>query len=220
MQFSPSGNLSEALVNQIRDQIVDGTLPQGQRINEVHLAEAMGISRTPLREALSRLLAEGAVESIPRRGFFVRPLTIEEVEDIYPIRALLDPEALRLSGLPNDEQMQFLRQLNRAIEKETHPNNIIALDDAWHLALVKHCPNNAIIDLIKQFMLKTRRYEMGLMMAQQNVEAAVNIHGDIMAALEAKDLPGACQALKHNMEHGKYPIIDWLKSRKLPTQES
>src|SRR5688572_10990022 len=96
----PRDNLSGALVTKLRHMIVDGTLPAGGRLNEVHLAQQLGVSRTPLREALTRLAQEGALTSLPRIGWFVRPLTVEELEQIYPIRALLDPEALRLAGLP------------------------------------------------------------------------------------------------------------------------
>ncbi len=213
LNFTPTGNLSDELVDQIRTMIVDERLPEGQRINEVHLAEQLGISRTPLREALTRLISEGALEAIPRRGFFVKALSIEEVNDIYPIRALLDPEALALSGLPNAEQMQYLNQLNQAILAETEPFNIIALDDAWHLALIQNCPNKVIFDLIHQFMLRTRRYEYGLMKSKDNVNTAIEIHQAIMDALEAGDLPAACQALKENMEHGRKPIVQWLQSR-------
>src|SRR4051812_30166736 len=76
-------NLSDALVIELRNQIVDGRLPAGERINEVHLAQALGVSRTPLREALARLAHEGALRAVPRIGYFVRPLTLEELEQIY-----------------------------------------------------------------------------------------------------------------------------------------
>ena len=92
--------------------IVDGQLPAGARINEVHLSRRLGISRTPLREALAGLEQEGALDSLPRIGWFVRPLTLDEFSQIYPIRALLDPEALRLAGLPSAERLARLRALN------------------------------------------------------------------------------------------------------------
>lgn len=212
-KYTAAGNLSDDLVSQIRTMIIDGRLTQGQRINEVHLSAAIGVSRTPLREALTQLRAEGAVEAIPRRGFFVKAMTIEEVENIYPIRALLDPEALRLSGIPSSDQMQYLQQLNQMILLEKEPFNIIALDDTWHLTLVKHCPNTTILDLIRQFMLRTRRYEYGLMKSYSHVETAIDTHVEIMTALNDGDLDSACLILKKNMQQGKTPIIKWLQER-------
>ena len=110
-------NISDSVAVALRNMIVDGRLPAGERINEVHLSAQLGVSRTPLREALAMLVLEGALRSIPRIGHFVRDLTLEEFEQIYDIRPLLDPEALRLSGLPSRERMESLRELNDKIER-------------------------------------------------------------------------------------------------------
>jgi DNA-binding GntR family transcriptional regulator len=109
------GNLSDDLASVIREMIFDGRLPAGERINEVHLAARLGVSRTPLREALAGLVVEAALLSIPRQGFFVRELTLEEAKSIYPIRGFLDPEALRLSGIPSPERLQRLEAINEKL---------------------------------------------------------------------------------------------------------
>src|SRR6201991_1664331 len=108
-------NLSDSVVLKLRHLIVDGQLAAGARINEVHLSQQLGVSRTPLREALARLAQEGALRSVARIGYFVRPLTVEEFEQLYDIRPILDPEALRLAGLPSRERMQRLQDINEAI---------------------------------------------------------------------------------------------------------
>src|SRR5258706_15896922 len=79
-------NISETAAQAVRRMIVDGRLAAGSRINEVHLAGSLGVSRTPLREALSRLVAEGALVVRPRLGMFVRPFTVEEFEQLYDLR--------------------------------------------------------------------------------------------------------------------------------------
>src|SRR6185312_15848289 len=81
-------NMSEELANTIRQMIVDGEIPAGSRINEVHLSRALGVSRTPLREAIARLVREETLVAVPRIGAFARPLTLEEFDQLYPIRAL------------------------------------------------------------------------------------------------------------------------------------
>ena len=98
--FESRSNISNDLADAIRRMISAGTLAAGSRINEVHLAAELGVSRTPLREALAALVAEDALESRPRKGTFVRPLTHREFQSIYAIRPILDVEALRLSGIP------------------------------------------------------------------------------------------------------------------------
>lgn len=206
-------NISDALVIELRNMIVDGRLPEGERINEVHLSQQLGVSRTPLREALARLAHEGALKAVPRIGYFVQPLTLAEFAQIYPIRPLLDPEALRLAGLPTRQRMERLREINEAMEQAEDADAIIALDDEWHLELIADCPNQVLVDLIKQFIHRTRRYEIALMRERENVSVSCATHKSIMAALRRRDLEGACAALRKNLQSGYEPIASWLKAR-------
>src|SRR5436305_13428482 len=107
-------NAPEVVAAALREAVIDGRLLPGKRVNEVHLARALGVSRTPLREALMRLSAEGALAVEPRTGFHVAPLTVAELEQIYPIRALLDPAALRLAGIPSPARLRRPAAMNRA----------------------------------------------------------------------------------------------------------
>jgi DNA-binding GntR family transcriptional regulator len=217
MQFSALNrqNMSEQLANIVRQMIVDGVIPAGSRINEVHLARDLGVSRTPLREAIARLVREDTLATVPRVGAFVRPLTIEEFEQIYPIRALLDPEALRLAGLPSRERINRLERLNARIDAAKDPDNIIALDDEWHLLLIEGCPNKVLIDLIQKFMRRTRRYELALMRERQQVDVATGTHREIIAKLRDGDIEAAASILKRNLETGGDPIRRWLLEREV-----
>lgn len=206
-------NISDAAADAVREMIIDGRLAPGARVNEVHLAAALGVSRTPLREGLRLLAAEGALDAAPRRGFFVRPLTIQELEDLYAIRPLLDPEALRLAGLPAPSQIAELEELDRTLAG-ARGSKAVDMDDAWHLALVAGCPNRVLLDLIRGIVARTRRYELALMRSQKNVRRASADHRAIIAALRAGDLERACEALKRNMQSGKRPIMEWLEERK------
>jgi len=204
-------NLSETLASSLREMIVVGRLTPGARINEVHLCASLGVSRTPLREALMRLVAEGAVVSKARFGFYVSELTLSEFEQTYAIRQLLDPEALRLAGLPTDKQLARLVAMNEKLSQTSDPASIIARDNAWHLELVSSCPNRILIGLIEQFIDRGRRYELALMRERRNVERTLRDHDDILTALQQGDLNRACESLRINMESGKEPIRRWLK---------
>ena len=193
--------------------IVRGALPDGARINEVHLAAELGVSRTPLREGLGHLVAEGIVRSEPRRGFFVPPLTIAEFEQLYDIRPILDPEALRLAGIPSPASLDRLDRINRRMLAAKTPPVAIDLDDAWHLELLAECPNRVLVEIIQQIIGRTRRYEYALFRETSNVWTASNEHDLIVAALKAGDLAAACRLLERNMRSGKAPIIAWLESR-------
>ena len=206
-------NISDSVAVEVRRRIIDGRLPAGERINEVHLSQELGVSRTPLREALGRLAAEGALTSVPRFGYFVRALTLQEFEQIYDIRPLLDPEALRLAGVPAPKRIELLEKLNRKLAGARSPESAIELDDAWHLELLAGCPNRVLIELIENIILRTRRYELALMRETSNVLRATEDHARILAALSAGDLAAACAALKRNMQTGRAPIVSWLRAR-------
>lgn len=203
-------NLSESAADAVREMILDGRLPPGERINEVHLAAALGVSRTPLREGLRLLAAEGALDAAPNYGFFVRPLTVEDFEQIYDIRPILDPEALRLAGIPDKARLARLEKLNARLCAASGAL-AVDLDDEWHRELLAHCPNRALVDLIMSVARRTRRYEIALMREQKNVAQTNADHSRILKALKRGDLDAACAALKANMQSGKGPILDWLR---------
>ena len=207
-------NLSDELADHIRRLVVEGELPEGERINEVHLAAQLDVSRTPLREALSRLASEGLIKNVPRKGFYVHEPAPEEVEHLYIMRAILDPAALRLAGVPSPAQLDRLERLNEKIlAAKGKPAAIIDLDDQWHLELLAHCSNFILIELIEQFMRRTRSLEFAYMEEHANVEVAVREHRRIQAALEENDLEKAAEILHQNMQSAVPALLDWVKAR-------
>jgi DNA-binding GntR family transcriptional regulator len=207
-------NISGDLCHLIRQQIADGYLPAGKHVNEVHLAEQLNVSRTPLREALSQLTAEGLLECKPRRGFFTKRLSVDEVSQLYPLRAYLDPQALRMAGLPDSGRIAELRRINNQIANaQGRPSRAIDLDDQWHRLLLADCPNEILLGFIDRLIWQSRRYEYAYLMQANNIEMATSEHESILAALESGDLTGACNILKQNMTSAREPILDWLQSR-------
>ena len=205
-------NLSDTAADAVREMIVDGRLAPGERVNEVRLAAALGVSRTPLREGLRLLAAEGALEAAAHYGFFVRALTVEELEQLYAIRPILDPEALRVAGVPSPKRIARLDKLNRALARAKGAA-AVALDDEWHLELLRDCPNKVLIGLIESIIFRTRRYEIALLRESGNVTRAAEEHGRVLAALAGGDLAGACAALKRNMESAAPILSDWVTKR-------
>jgi len=217
MKFTPFGgrrlNLSDELANRLRDMIFEGELRAGQRINEVHLAERLGVSRTPVREALTTLVAEEALISIPRRGCFVRELTREEFENVYQLRPILEPEALRLSGIPSEAGFERLERLNEKVRVAPDMRTRVTLDEAWHLELLSGCRNEVLMGLIRHFMHRFRRYGLAFARERTIIETANREHVKILSSLRADDLEGACGWLRRNLSSNKQPILDWLDER-------
>lgn len=210
--------LSDRIRSLVREQIVGGELGPGTRINEVHLARELQVSRTPLREALTGLVAEGALSAVARRGFFVRPLSVDEFLHIYPIRAILDPAAFRLAGIPGPERIQKLERINERLRREGDVEARVRLDDAWHLELLAPCPNPVLLELIQQFMQRTRRYELALYRETRNLEISTSDHERVMEAARRGDMDAALVALDNNLRSGIEPVVAWLRERKPAAQ--
>jgi DNA-binding GntR family transcriptional regulator len=207
------GNVSHSVEAELRRLIIDGAFSEGDRLNEVHLAAQLGVSRTPVREALNRLAAEGALDARPRIGYSVKPLTEAEFTQLYDLRPILDPAALRMAGLPSTERLDALDKLNRKLDKMRDPEQAIELDDDWHLSLLADCPNRILVDFIESVMRRTRRYELALMREGAGRSGATRGHEDILGLLRKRDLEAACASLQANMQHGRANILNWLRSR-------
>ena len=211
VNFRP--NISEELANTLRDMIFGGQLADGARINEVHLSARLGVSRTPLREALATLVAEEALVSVPRRGFFVRELTKKEFEDLYAIRSLLEPPALRLSGFPSKDSFARLERINEKMRATDNTKDRTTLDQQWHLQLISNCENQVLIDLIMLFMRRFRRYGLAFARERKVIAAANREHIKIINALKHRDMAAASDWLRRNLTSNKAPILEWLEQR-------
>jgi DNA-binding GntR family transcriptional regulator len=129
------------------------------------------------------------------------------------MRPILDPAALALAGLPSAEKLARLRAMNAKIESARSAERALALDDAWHMALIEDCPNPILLELIGKYIHLTRRYEIALLRERREVLMAVANHRAVLAALGRRDLDAACEALRHNLTRGAAPVAAWLKER-------
>ncbi len=146
----------------LRTAILDGTVPPGGQLRETRIATDLGISRSPLREALTRLEEEGLVERIPFRGSFVVEVSDREVAEIAAIRVLVEPYAAELSaetlrGPERDRLMQTVEELHRA----TETNDIPASIDAhlrFHRLFYDFSGNSALQNMWNGWETKLRLY--------------------------------------------------------------
>lgn len=206
-------NLADTVADAIRTMIVDGRLADGERINEVQISALLGVSRTPLREALNRLSADGSLNPKPRHGYFVAPLTEDEFVQLYELRPILDPAALKLAGIPSPAQLDRLEVLNKKLAALQKPERAVECDDDWHRELLAHCPNRVLLETIESVIRRTRRYELALMREEKHIADATKTHAQILTALRKGDLERACGALELNMREGRAPVLSWLRAR-------
>lgn len=198
------------------DRLLAGVLRPGTRINETDLAEEFGVSRTPLREALFLLAAEGLIESRPRRGFYVSELDPDTARDLYMTLGGLEALALDESSPPDREHVAALRAIDqeRARRPEDHdPAEAVDLDIEWHQTLVSGCSNMELLALIEQCRQRVYRYEYAYVadfgrMGSKGLEQ----HALMAGALERGDLSEAARLVRAHWEYGARSRVRWLSS--------
>ncbi|GAA1818807.1 GntR family transcriptional regulator [Agromyces neolithicus] len=202
------------LRSQVRDELLTrmrtGLVQPGEGINEVQLANELGVSRTPLREALIALESEGQIESENGKGFRFVPLSAQEFEDLAPVLAALESLALELS--PLDELRRIgvqLAALSAEFDQEVVQHAlVITKDDEWHSLMLSACPNRRLRDVIESVRGAFHRYESLLVPNDVMIERVAAEHAAIAERLAAGDVPGATVALRENWMHGMRRIVD------------
>ena len=197
----PGPGLTERVRREITELIHSRTLSGGQAIIEQRLAEQLGVSRTPLREALQRLEGEGLVEKAAGRSFLVRKVDIQEYIQTFKVRLLLEPEAAALAALraPEDRigRVQAEIETLRAMPNE-HTKAHWVSDDNLHRLVGEYCGNNVLFATIEGLRITTRLYEVEDV--RQRVENDLDQHADIASALASNDADAARNAMQTHLQ--------------------
>ena len=158
-------NLSEQAYNQIKDAICQGRIAPGDILSESRLAEDLGMSRTPVREALRSLASEGFLEIKNGVGAYVKPLSSKDMENLYEIRCLLEMQAIktsiyRITDQEIDDMERRFQEVYDACERGEHPQHgeFSNLDWELHVMLVDHCTNPYIKSIVASNDSNLRRY--------------------------------------------------------------
>jgi DNA-binding GntR family transcriptional regulator len=205
--------LRAAVYARIVGLIVSAQYRPGSVLTEAALSRAMGVSRTPVREALLRLEAEGVLESTLARGFTLRPLSRSEAAELYPILAALEALAVKGAGRPAKPVLDALRATLGELEGCTGAVRRWQLDTQWHATLTSACGNRHLAGLIAQLRTSLSRYELAYMQQARSRERADQQHREIIAALEAGDVGRAADILTEHWHDGEQLILRWLADR-------
>ncbi len=205
-------SLRRSVREAILEKLLDGELPPSSRVNESSLAKSLGVSQTPIREALLGLESDGLLESAPGRGFLVRAFDVKEMRELYSLVGLLEAHALQKAGSPNPATLRRLDQLNEQIRRcESRPRRAHELDTRWHQTLLAHSTNQRLHRTLEGLKLDVARYEFAYLRDIGNLSSSADQHAEIEALLENGELEAACQALENNWTGGIPAIAEWLR---------
>ncbi|HET6910443.1 MAG TPA: GntR family transcriptional regulator [Mycobacteriales bacterium] len=203
----------QTLRAQIRAELVrrltSGELPLGGGINEAQLAAELGVSRTPLREALIGLENEGLIESTVGKGFRFAPANESEFAELGPVLAVLESLALELSApdhLKSIAPALIEKATNYSTEIDEH-STVMHHDAEWHDLLLSGCPNERLMELLTTLKVALRRYEVMLVPDQEFIRRSADEHLQVARCLAEGDLSGAIAALKLNWHNGTQQLL-------------
>lgn len=203
--------LRDVIFTTLRDAIVTGELKPGERLMEVALAEKMGVSRTPVREAVRRLEMEGLVTMIPRKGTHVAELSVKDIMDVLEVRAALDKLATQLAaGRIRQDNIRRLESIHRqyivSLQKENLPG-AIKKDVEFHEVIYQASGNNKLMSVSANLREQIYRFRVLYLKDFSNAEDVLLEHQNILKALETHDAARAGQLAEEHITHQQETII-------------
>ena len=196
--------LYQEVADRLRQQIYSRALEPGSWIDEMKLARAFGISRTPLREALKVLAVEGLVTMKLRRGAYVTEVSHDDVAQVYHLLALLESDAAAtVAEQADDAQRTQLRQLHARLEKQVRQRDaFFATNEQFHMALLQIAGNRWALQIVTDLrkVMKLNRHHS--LFKQGRLSDSLAEHRALMEAIDAHDPGRARELMQAHFEHG------------------
>jgi DNA-binding GntR family transcriptional regulator len=188
--------LREIVFESLREAIISGILEPGERLMEIQLAEEMGVSRTPVREAIRKLELEGFVVMIPRKGAYVAGVSHKDVADVFEIRSALEGLAAGLAAERiTDEELEAMERILLYRQgEEMSLEEIVESDTAFHALIYKASRNERLSQMLENIREQIQRFRATSLAVPGRIKDAIGEHRGIVEALARHDIEEA-QAL-------------------------
>ena len=207
--------LRDVVFNTLRQAILTGEMKPGERLMEIHLANKLGVSRTPIREAIRKLELEGLVVMIPRRGAEVAQITWKNLKDVLEVRRALDVLAVELAcDRMRQEELTELGKACTEFKEATRTQDwrkIAAADVRLHDIIVRSTRNDRLIQLVNNLAEQMYRYRMEYLKEPGTHKLLLKEHEAIYSALKKHDKAEAGSAIRIHIENQRRSIISSLR---------
>ena len=217
LSLSPVTTLRSEITNLLRELILNGDLHSGERLKEVEIANQLGVSRMPVREALCALESEGLVRQEPRKGLVVVEYTEADIKEYYTIREALEVCAIKIIiGKISEEE---LSELKSYCDKawEAYEKNDIEEVCAWSAQFNEHiydsCGMPRLQEQIKTTQKYLRTFRFTSFKEPARMEQAIREHKEILRCVEAKDYDGAAEMVEKHLRDATTAYIELWKKR-------
>ena len=203
--------LRELVCENIRQAIIDGTFSPGERLMEIQLDDEMGVSRTPVREAIRKLELEGFVVMIPRRGTYVADISIKDITEIYEVRTCLDVLAAGLAAERiTDEELEsmngYLHEIGQHVANRDM-NKIVEVDTAFHDVLYNASRNERLRSIINNLREQLTGIRGRSMSYPGRLVETMDEHRNLVDAIASRDVERAQHAARVHIENAEHTLL-------------
>ncbi len=218
-------SLTSAVADRLRDQIIRGEIPEGSQLRQDAIATQYHVSRIPVREALRQLDAEGLIAIVPNRGAVVPALSPDDIEELFAIRALLEPEVLKRS-IPRLTEEDFskaeailLRYVSE-LRREDHVSTWGRLNWEFHSTLYSRANQARFMAIIRNVNNSGERYTRLQLYLTHGIQRANEEHHQILALCRKRDTEAACTLLHQHIEYAGQSLKEALQRRRASAEQA
>jgi DNA-binding GntR family transcriptional regulator len=209
--------VADAATRELRQRIMSGEYQDGKPLRQDALADELGVSRIPVREALSRLESEGLVASFPHRGYVVTGLSRAEISELFELRGLLEPELIRLA-IPRMTEADFEKAeemlASYAIRLDTSDSREWAeLNVGYHMALYAASGRKRTLEIVRGLLLNTDRYTRLVLTLEHGPDDAKDDHSSLLELCRQRAVHQAMALTRDHIQRAGSNLLAMLDSR-------
>ena len=209
--------LRDVVFNTLRQAILKGELKPGERLMEIALAERLGVSRTPIREAMRKLEQEGLVVMIPRRGAQVANITEKDLNDVLEVRIALENVAIeKACARMTEEEMRRLWLAAKEFEHTIAEGNLVKLaeaDVAFHEVIYQASDNKRLIQVLNNMREQIYRYRVEYLKDENNYPTLMKEHKDIVEGLVRKNKMQVTATMHQHVKNQAEAVKDMIRQQ-------
>lgn len=208
--------LRDVVFNTLRQGILTGSLKPGERLMEIHLANRLGVSRTPIREAIRMLELEGLVTMVPRKGAEVARISSQDLSDVLEVRRVLDGLATELAcARITQEEKEELKCCENDFVKAIESKDVTKIAKAdvdFHDVILRASGNKRLIQMMNNLAERIYRYRLEYIKDENNHDSLINEHTEIVKYVCEGDTINAVMAAKRHIDNQEINVLNQLET--------
>ncbi len=207
--------LRELVFEALRDAIIKGVLKPGERLMEVQLAEELGVSRTPVREAIRKLELDDLVVMIPRKGAYVSGISLKDIADVFEIRAAMESLAAGLAAERiTDEELEELERIlvkKAEIIEANDLDRLVEIDIRFHEGLYQASRNAKLVQIINNLSEQIHRFRSTSLASPGRMKEALEEHRKIVEAISERNITLAQSLAQEHIENAENRMLEAMR---------